>query len=397
MKRCYGDGVNSTESQGARIARYRHRSGISQTKLAQLAHASRSMIAQIEGDKASPSASMLGAIANALEVDIERLKGTRPDDPEILHELVATVRRALAATDLVVDSVEPRPLPEIRADIVQLGEWRRATKYAKIGAVLPDLIDELLVATGVSGEDAYAMLTGAYRAANTLGHKLGYSDLSLTAVERAEWAAGRAGDPLLIAMTHYLRAAALARIGAGPQAMVLLDRTITEVQPLAEPGNSIAAAVYSALHMKAGTIAASLSRRDASQAHLDEAATFAGTADRIVHETVVGPVNVKLHRLAAAVDLGDLGKAAQIASDIELPTGYAKERTAYFWVDSARAHLGRGEIDLAIEALYEAHDAAPEHFRSSTIRNTINTVAAQERRASHGVGKLVDLAGMNGE
>lgn len=353
------------------------------------------MIAQIEIDKASPSAGMLGAIAAALEVDVERLKGTRPDDPEALHDIVATVRRALAAVDLVLDTVEPRPLDVIQGDIVQLGEWRRATKYSKIGVVLPDLIDELLVAATDKGEPAYAMLTGAYRAANTLGHKLGYSDLSLTAVERMEWAAAHSGDPLLVAMTHYLRAAALARIGAGPQAMVLLNRTIDQVQGLAEPGNTVAAAVYSALHMKAGTIAATLARSEASSAHLDEAEAFAGTRDRIVHETVVGPTNVQLHRLAAAVDLGDLGKAGQLAGEIELPDGYAKERSAYFWVDSARAHLGRGEIDLAIDALYEAREIAPEHFRSATIRSAIDTVAAQERRASRSVATLASSAGMS--
>src|SRR5690606_34314957 len=156
------------------------------------------------------------------------------------------IRRALAAVDLVPDDIHPRPLSELRAEIAQLGEWRRATKYAKIGIALPDLVDELLVASSEEGEPAYALLTGAYRAANTLGHKLGYADLSLTAVERMEWAADRAGDPLLVAMTHYLRAAALARIGAGKQAMVLLGRTIDTVHPLATT-DPIAGAVYSAL------------------------------------------------------------------------------------------------------------------------------------------------------
>src|SRR5690606_19463123 len=261
---------------------------------------------------------------NALDVDVNRLTGRRPDDPEAWHDLVPTIRRALAATDLVVDAVEPRPIEQIRADVVRLGEWRRATKYAKIGVVLPDLIDELLVAAGDVGEPAYALLTGAYRAANTLGHKLGYADLSLTAVERMDWAADHSGDPLLVAMTHYLRAAALARIGAGRQAMLLLNRTIDQIQPLVSQDNAAAAAVYSALHMKAGVSAATMTRREDSRSHLAEAADFAGVTDRIVHETVVGPTNVALHQRAAAVDLGDLGEASKIAESVNLPKGYAK-------------------------------------------------------------------------
>lgn len=385
--------MKHSEDLGQRIARIRHQRGLSQTKLARLASSSRSMIAKIEIARATPSAGMLGAIANALEVDVERLNGSRDDNPEALHDLVPPIRCALASTDLIAYDVEPRPLAEIRSDIAQLGEWRRATKYKKIAVVLPDLVNELLVASSEVGEPAFALLTGAYRAANTIGHKLGYADLSLNAVERMEWAAGHSGDPLLIAMTHYLRAAALARIGAGKQAMVLLNRTIDQVQPLAI-ADDVAGAVYSALHMKAGTIAAVLTNRDSANAHLDEAEEFAGQ-ERVIHETVVGPTNVQLHRLAAAVDLGDVGKAGQIAEDIHIPAGYAKERSSYYWVDTARAYLGMGEVDKAIEALYEAKELAPEHFKtSSTIKTTIKAVAAQERRASGSIRALADFAGI---
>lgn len=384
----------TAESVGQRVARMRLRRKYSQTKLALLASSTRDTIASIETGRVSPSASMLGAIANALDVDVDRLAGRRPDDPEAWHELVPTIRRALAATDLVVDAVEPRPLDQIQADIVQLGEWRRATKYSKIGVILPDLIDELLVAASEYREPAYAMLTGAYRAANTLGHKLGYADLSLTAVERMEWAATHSGDPLLVAMTHYMRAAALARIGAGRQAMVLLNRTIDEIQPLASQGNSVAAAVYSALHMKAGVIAATMTRREDSQSHLAEAAEFAGTKDRIVHETVVGPTNVSLHQLAAAVDLGDLGEASKIAESVTLPKGYAKERSAYYWADKARLHLAKGEVDQAIDSLYEASEIAPEHFKSATIRSAVSTLEARQKRSGRGVGELALRAGL---
>jgi hypothetical protein len=142
--------------------------------------------------------------------------------------------------------------------------------------------------------------------------------------------------------------------------------------------------------MKAGTIAATLADHDASDSHLNEAAEFAG-ADRVVYETVVGATNVQLHRLAAAVDLGEVGKAAEIASSTHLPEGYARERSAYFWVDTARAYLGQGDTDKAIEALYEAKEVSKEHFRaSSTVKATIKTVAAQERRT--GSGNLRALA-----
>lgn len=115
---------------------------------------------------------------------------------------------------------------------LRLGKWRRDTKYDEIGATLPGLVDRLLAAGAEHGEPAYALLADAYRAGNTLAHKLGYADLSLTAMDRMEWAADRSGDPLLVATSHYLRAAALTRIGAGKHALRLLDRTMSEVEPM---------------------------------------------------------------------------------------------------------------------------------------------------------------------
>ncbi|MCC3329443.1 hypothetical protein [Nocardia abscessus] len=103
---------------------------------------------------------------------------------------------------------------------------------------------------------------------------------------------------------------------------------------------------------------------------------------------------MKLHQLSAAIDLGDLGQAGRIVDSIQLPKGYAKERTAYYWVDKARMYLGLGEVDAAIESLYEAREVAPEHLRSATIRSTIDAVSAQERRASRGVRSLAASAGM---
>lgn len=176
--------MKSSDDLGQRIARVRHLRGWSQTTLAREANTTRSMVSKVEGGFASPSASWIGAVATALGIDAARITGSYDENPEQLHQLVPTIRRALAAVDLLVDDVEPRPISEIRADIAQLGEWRRATKYRKIGMVLPDLVNELLAASSVVGESAYALLTGAYRAANTLGHKLGYADLSMTAVER---------------------------------------------------------------------------------------------------------------------------------------------------------------------------------------------------------------------
>jgi transcriptional regulator with XRE-family HTH domain len=386
--------MQADEEVGARVARIRKKRGMTQRALAQRSKVSFSMISKLETGKASASTAVLGMLAEALGVDASRFEGPQ-DTEEKIHTLVPTIRRALASTDLWDDDLEPLPLDQLRKQVIQLGQWRRATKYNQIGSALPGLVDQLLVAGRDYGEPAYALLADAYRASNTLAHKLGYSDLSLTAMDRMEWAAERSGDPLLVATSHYLRAAALARIGAGKQALKLLDRTMIEVEPLIST-DATAAAVWTALHMRAGTISAVLADGSASDEHLAEAAKVAErVGERVVYETVVGPTNVKFHQIAAAVDLVQPGKALKIASTVQVPEGMAAERTTYFHLDTARAHLLNRKPDEAVEELWEAFALAPQHFKASrTIRLAIETAAAQQRRASHGLRALANHAGM---
>lgn len=392
--RCTVADMEDEERAGARIARIRKQRGMTQQALADRANVSKGMLAKVETGHASASTAWIGAIAQALGVDATRLTGAQ-DSPEQLHQLVPTIRRALASVDLLEDDIEPAPLDRLRSEVLQLNALRRDTKYSRIGAILPGLVEQLLLSAREHGEPAYALLADAYRASNTLAHKLGYADLSLTAMDRMEWAASRSGDSLLSATTHYLRAAALTRIGAGKQALRLLDRTMSEVEPLIED-NPDAAAVWTALHMRAGTIAASLADASTSRSHLTEAARVAeGIGDRVVYETTVGPTNVKLHAIAAAVDLGQAGKALQVAGATMLPDDYATERATHFHLDVARAHLLNRRPDEAIEALYQARALSPEHFRaSSTVKAAVQTAAAQQRRASHGLRALANSAGL---
>lgn len=367
---------------------------MTQVALAKRAGSSVSMVSKVEGGYASASSQLLGAIAGALGVDTTVLTGPQ-DRPEQLHEMVPTIRRALASVDLFEWDGEPQPISALRAQVVQLNTWRRDTKYRKIGQVLPDLVEQLLLAGREHGEPAYALLADTYRASNTLAHKLGYSDLSMTALDRMEWAAVRSGDQLLLATTNYLRAAALARIGAGKQALLLLDRTMAEIEPFVEIDRD-AAAVWTALHMRAGTVSATLADASRSQDHLEEAARVAeNVGNRVVYETTVGPANVRLYAIAAAVDLGHGGRAVQLAKSTVLPGDMAAERKTHFHLDAARAYLLNRNPDEAIEELHQAHALAPEHFRASTtVKTALQTAAAQQRRATYGLRALANQAGL---
>ncbi|MGW2666107.1 helix-turn-helix domain-containing protein [Nocardia tengchongensis] len=383
------------DSVGARIARYRKIKGLTAQQLATAASVGYSTLRQVEAGHSSPSTFWVGRIADALGIDASKLYAEDTEDVQTL-DVLPIIRRTLAATDLMDDDIEPMTPAALAPTVAKIGAWRRGARYRKIGDVLPGLVDQLLIAGHEHGEPAYALLTDAYRAANSLAHKFGYSDLSMTATERMLWAAEKSGDPLRVASVHYLKAATLARIGAGRQAMRLIDRTVADIEGLAAADRT-AAAVLSTLHMRGGTIAATLGQADVSRDHLAEAERLvSGLPDTVVLDTVVGPTNVKLHQIAAEVDLGEAGRALDIARSTHLPADFASERRTYFWVDTARAHLLAGDPDAAIEALMESREAAPEHFRASgTVKAAVRATADQQRRASRGLRTLASAAGIS--
>jgi hypothetical protein len=91
-----------------------------------------------------------------------------------------------------------------------------------------------------------------------------------------------------------LRAEALGRIGADVEARQLL---LTATSPLeAKIGdNADAAAVYSRLHTYLGMTAARQADAATAIEHLNEAASaVAGTSDRVVHESAVGPTSIEV-------------------------------------------------------------------------------------------------------
>lgn len=388
--------MKESDSVGARIAQYRKMRGLSQHQLVAVAGVSYSMISKVESGHATPSASMVGMIAQALRIDPSRLYGT--EEQEQTLDILPIIRRTLAAIDLMDDSLEPEPLEILRPLVSQVAKWRRGTQYRKVAEVLPDLVDRLLVTARQEGEPAYAMLTDAYRAANSLSHKLGYNDLSMTATERMEWAANQSGDPLRLASAHFVKASTLGRIGATRQAMRLLTRSMADIESMIG-SDPIAMAVYSTLHMKAGALAATMTDPDTSRMHLAEAARLAELfPEGVVYDTVVGATNVRFYQVGAEVDLGDAGRAVEIAKGTRLPKdmkAVGAERQTYFWLDTARAHLQAGNPDLAIEALLESRTIAPEHFRSNpTVKVTVRSIADQQRRTSDSLRSLANSAGI---
>ncbi|WP_029899500.1 helix-turn-helix domain-containing protein [Nocardia brasiliensis] len=364
---------------GKNITRWRRRRTLTQVQLASLAGISRSRLSDVENGKEAPSAMWVGIVASALNVDASVLKRGEDTELDQADVIVPTVRRVVASVDLLPD-IDPEPLERLVPLVEQVGRWRHAAAYTKITEVLPELVDQLLVAGLRDGAPAYELLVTLFRAGNTLSHKTGHYDLSTLATERMVWAATQSGDPLLIATTQYVKSAALARVGETQRAMQLADRTISEIESLADDQSG--AAVLCALHMRRAGLAALFTDTATAETHFAEARALAErVGDRQSYGTVVGPTNLKLWEMSAQLDLGEIGKAMEIAEEVRLPEGFPKERRAHFWLDWGRAYLSAGKPDAAIEALANAKEASREYFRKSrAVDLTLDTIQTHPAR-----------------
>jgi hypothetical protein len=281
-----------------------------------------------------------------------------------------------------------------------------------MGPLLPGLLSELthvaLSSRGPEQEKAYWWLATGYRATNSMAHKLGYHDLSLTAIERVRWAADRSGDNLMMVTGAYLKAGAMIRLGSFGSARRVLESLVDEVERLA-PEASLSdeqMAVQGAILLKLAILEARDGRPEQAQQRLAEAAVAAGILrrDTTHYEMSFGPANVRIHEVAALIDMGDTARALarlrewgdeQDRDEWEVPTALAAERASHHYIDVAAARLAEGDRAGAHRDLLEARRLSPNHSRyHPTLRNTAAALVRLDRGQDDSIAGLARWSGM---
>ncbi|WP_189452046.1 helix-turn-helix domain-containing protein [Streptomyces abikoensis] len=338
--------------------------------------------------------------------------------------VIPELRRVLLTYDSPDDLVTaPRPLSVLMAETEHVSAMRRDSKYAPMGPLLPGLVTELThvalagdpltahrrdAALDLDQREAFRQLAICYRAINSLSHKLGYHDLSLTAVERVQWAADLSGDDLMQATAGYLKAGAMVRMGSLSSARRLLTGLMEEVERSA-PEHSLTdahMAVIGGMLLKLAILEA----RDGQEARAHEClaearsyARFLGR-DTLHYETSFGPSNIKIHEVAMLIDSGDTEQALarirewggdQDREEWEPPADLAKERSSHHYIDVATARLAQGDRDGAYRDLLRARAAAPTHTRfHPTARTTAATLVRLDRQSDDSLAGYARWAGV---
>ncbi|MEU5301344.1 helix-turn-helix domain-containing protein [Streptomyces noursei] len=388
------------EHTGTRIASQRKRAGFTQRGLAAKIPFSYSLLIQVETGHKPASPDLVAAIAKVLCVDVTALTG-QPYVSELqqdrLAELIRPIREALDLYDLGADpSISPRATAQLVADAETLCHQVRATKLHDAARGLPGVIAEITTAAHrAPSSELWAALASTYRTAHDVSVKLGYFDLSTVALDRMDWAAHRASDPLLGAVRQYMRALVYFREGE----YTIGQRLIGSGHGLTEqtPDSRERSAVAGQLHLGASVIAARAEDADLVHAHLDRARSYAEQVGEAVdvHWLSFGPTNVTAHAVSANVELRDYGEALRHAADMRIPADWAVSRASHFYVDIARAQMEAGRSETALKSLLTARQLAPQQTRYHPgAREAIRGLVQQRRRTPDTLDHLAAWVGL---
>ncbi|MGW4757530.1 helix-turn-helix domain-containing protein [Streptomyces chartreusis] len=388
------------EHTGTRIREQRRLARLTQRELADRIPYSYSLVNQVECGARPATADFTAACAKALNVDVTVLTG-QPYVAELQHdrltELVRPIREALDLYDLGADpDLYVRSAGELIAEADQLCLEVRATHLRNAARRLPDAIAELTHTAWVApSTELWQALASTYRTAHDITVKLGYYDLSTVALDRMAWAAERASDPCLGAVRQYMRALVYFREGEytiGQRLVTTGHGIVGQAEETRE-----ALAVAGQLHLGASVICARADDAPAVDRHIAEARSIAkrvGDASD-VHWLSFGPANVALHRMSAAVEMGQFDDALTQARKIRLPNQLATSRRAHFLIDRARTEMETGHTEDALKHLVEARRTAPEQTRYHPgARETIRGLVHMARRTPDTLNHMAAWVGL---
>ncbi|MGW2226602.1 helix-turn-helix domain-containing protein [Streptomyces formicae] len=391
---------DNDQHPGARIAHQRKLAGYTQSGLAMKTGYSYSLVHQVERGHKAASPDFIAACARVLRVDVTALTG-QPYMTELqqdrLAELIRPIRESLDLYDLGADAeVRSRPAAQLVVAAALLCEQVRATQLTKAASALPGLITELTTAAHrTPSTELWAALGSSYRTAHDITVKLGFMDLSTIALDRMEWAAQRASDPVLSAVRQYMRGLVYHREGEHTIGLRLVDAGHRLLRDGEQTPESLA--VTGQLHLGATVIAARARHTDRVTTHLAEARSIADHVGEMghVHWLSFGPTNLAAHEVSALTEMGQYGKAVEKAKELLMPASWPTSRRAHVWIDRGRSEMETGRGAAALASIAKARELAPQQTRYHPgARATIEGLVRQQRRTPDPLGRISAWLGL---
>ena len=377
---------------GRRVAYWRSRRRMSQQVFADRLGKSKSWVDKVErGVRRLDKFSVVYEIADVLQVDVQLLLGKdaerRPGSVNCIDQVeVEEIRAALERYDQIgaffTKQPDPPSVEELRKAVDHAWLTFQHAKYGVLARTLPWLLRQAQTAdagyaNAENAPEAAHLLGQVYQISSSTLRKLGEHELAWLAADRSIAVSQRSGDQLLAAVASYRVGSALLALGRTRPA---LEVNINIANRLVSSGEGLPSApdrlsVYGMLllngAMAAARIGDSATVRDLFRGADDAASALGGDYNH--YWTCFGPTNVQLHRVAAAVELGEGGMAVETHEHIDQSgfTSLLPERRAHHFIDLARGLAQVGDVQRASEMLLEGDRMAPSEIRCRPIAHEV--------------------------
>lgn len=370
-------GMTDDMTIGERVAFYRQRRGLTQDVLAGLVGRSEDWLRKVEHEVLPlDRLSVLRRLAFALDISLGDLIG----EPVLMawadessRRTVPALRVALMDHRQFLSDQQPENPPRLDAlaneIAAQWGDYQNS-RYARLTQRLPLLITDAQTACQHYGQGtdeglrAHALAASVHQLATAFLTKLGEADLAAISASRGLAAAQASGSDLMIGSLYRAVAHALLSIGEFDQAVALTRAAADYLEPGLADATPEYLSVYGMLHL-VGAVASSRREERADTASFlaeaDQAAARLGHDANLLW-TAFGPTNVNIHRVTAAMELGDIQVAVDLGPRIDthaLPI----ERRVRHAIETARAYVRWNRTQAALALLLDAEQYAPEQVR----------------------------------
>jgi transcriptional regulator with XRE-family HTH domain len=381
-------GAGDHLSIGERVAFYRLRRGLTQAVLASLVNRSEDWLGKIErGERQIRRLDVLAELAAALRVSLSDLLGQPVllEDERQHDDDVPAVRDALMAPRRLSRILFAGEAATWQPDVEQTasraeGAWEhyQQGRIGRIVFLLPDLIRaaQALEYDDSTGTRSWAVSARVHHLAATTLSKLGESDLAWIAAERAMNAADNSDDPLVLASAARAGTHALLAVGRYDDAIQLGQTARTWLGAHVRDRDPAALSLLGMLDLRMAIAAARRNDRATAMELLADAEAAAQQLGRDANywQTAFGPTNVMLHRVSAALDLGDIAYVTEYGPQID-PTPLPTERQVTHHIDVARAQSYSAQDDQAIAILLAAEQQAPQLVRHNpAVREVVREI-----------------------
>ncbi|WP_207394085.1 helix-turn-helix domain-containing protein [Actinomadura formosensis] len=389
------------------MAWHRVRRGMPQEVLAGLVGRTEDWLSKIENDRAAlDRLSVIRALADALRISVFDI--IDPHSPALTRREpsfldVSLVRSAL--TDyrqlsplLAAIEAEPGPprLEVLRRDVAEVMAAYQQSRYGQLLARLPTLLTQTHLATREARKEqrpnADRLAALANQSAAMILTKLGETDLAWIAAQRGLTAAERTTDPTIIGALFRSVIHALQSQGHLDEAASMTRQASRYLQLSHVHRSPTMLSIHGTLLLPGAIAAARAGNRADAMDYLARAEQMADELGTDANHlwTAFGPTNVRIHRVTAAMALGDVPTALDLIPGINT-THLPAERAVRHSLEVVNAYRARNKIDEAISELLTAERRAAEQIHAHVMSRQLvhqlrNTTTGRRSRL------LADLA-----